>query len=496
VQCIENYESIENLDLTSPMNEWINWIIGTAALAWGLFGIWAAAHALMNKRDPRSALGWSAVCLLLPYAGPLVYLLFGINRIGQHARRLGHLPAFKHPSPANESRKSQVNADSPSPASRFINISDQVTNRPLMSGNHIQPFFSGDDAYAEMLADIKRANRSIMLATYIFRTDTTGTQFISDLTDAASRRVEVWVLIDGVGDWYSIPRASKKLSKVRVPNARFIPISLIPPSLHLNLRNHRKILIVDGAVGYTGGMNIGNHHVRDKHGNTAVADMHFRLTGPVVKQLEQVFIEDWHFSTGDRITKTSPPSNEIDSASTWARVISDGPDDDLDKLSLVIEAAISAAQRSVRIMTPYFLPTREMSAALKSAALRGVKVDIVLPAKSNLRYVDWATRNLLWELLKWSVNVYYQPPPFAHTKLFIVDGDYLHIGSANIDPRSLRLNFEIAVEVIDAALGETLTRHFDEIVSRSRQISLAEVDERSYPVRLRDSIAWLFSPYL
>jgi cardiolipin synthase len=335
-----------------------------------------------------------------------------------------------------------------------------------------------------------------MLATYIFRTDTTGSQFISDLTDAASRRVEVWVLIDAVGELYSIPRATKKLSKARVPNARFIPISLIPPSLHLNLRNHRKILVIDGAVGYTGGMNIGNQHVKDKQGDIAVADMHFRLTGPVVKQLEQVFIEDWHFSTGDRIAKPSPPSNEIDSASAWARVISDGPDDDLGKLGLVMEAAISAAQQSIRIMTPYFLPTREMIAALKSAALRGVKVDIVLPEKSNLRYVDWATRNLLWEILKWDVHVYYQPPPFAHTKLFVVDGEYMHIGSANIDPRSLRLNFEIAVEIIDAALGETLTKHFDEIVSRSHQTTLAEVDGRSYPVRFRDSIAWLFSPYL
>jgi cardiolipin synthase len=475
------------------MADWINWIIGGAALAWGLFGIWAAAHALMHKRDPRSALGWSAVCLLLPYAGPLVYLLFGINRIGKRAKRLGHLPAFQHPPAPDQPGESQV---STGPASRFINISDQVTTRPLLSGNLIQPFFNGDDAYAEMLADIARANRSIMLATYIFRTDSTGIQFISDLTDAASRRVEVWVLIDGVGDLYSLPRASKKLSKVRVLNARFIPISLLPPSLHINLRNHRKILVVDGAVGYTGGMNIGNQHVKDKQGDIAVADMHFRLTGPIVKQLEQVFVEDWHFATGDRITKPSPPSTELDGASTLARVISDGPDDDLDKLALILKAAISAAQRSIRIMTPYFLPTREMIAALTSAALRGVKVDIVLPEQSNLRYVDWATRNLLWQLLKWGVNVYYQPPPFAHTKLFVVDGEYMHIGTANIDPRSLRLNFEIAVEVIDAALGETLTRHFDAIVSNSRQTALSEVDGRSYPIRLRDSIAWLFSPYL
>jgi cardiolipin synthase len=266
--------------------------------------------------------------------------------------------------------------------------------------------------------------------------------------------------------------------------------------LHLNLRNHRKILTIDGAVAYTGGMNIGNQHVTNKHGDIEVADMHFRLTGPIVKQLEEVFVEDWHFSTGDRISKPNPVSKPVGSESALARVIADGPDDDLGKLSLVLEAAISAAQRSIRIMTPYFLPTGEMIAALKSAALRGVNVDIVLPEKSNLRFVDWATQNLIWELLKWGVNIYYQPAPFAHTKLFIVDRDYIHIGSANIDPRSLRLNFEIAVEIIDSALGATLTQHFDEIVSRSRLATLEEVDSRSYPIRIRDSVAWLFSPYL
>lgn len=495
------YQAQVSLHLTrrntrATMTEWINWIIGAAALAWGVFGIWAALHALMYKRDPRSALGWSLVCLLLPYVGPLVYVLFGINRIGQYAKRLGHLPAFEYQSLADTAPTTTPAADSGFSASRFVNISDRIATRPLVSGNQIQPFFSGDSTYAKMLDDIKGAERSIMLATYIFRTDATGSRFIRDLTDAASRRVQVWVLIDGVGDLYSIPRASRKLSKSRVPNARFIPISLIPPALHINLRNHRKILVVDRMIGYTGGMNIGGQHVEDSNGNTAVADMHFRLAGPIVQQLEQVFREDWHFSTGDRVDKENPPPDEVSHGPALARVISDGPDDDLGKLALVLEAAISAARQSVRIMTPYFLPTREMIAALKSAALRGVRVDIVLPEKSNLRYVDWATRNMLWELLKWDVNVYYQPPPFAHTKLFIADHDYIHIGSANIDPRSLRLNFEIAVEIIDSMLGATLTEHFDEVVSRSRKITLAEVDERSYPVRFRDSIAWLFSPYL
>jgi cardiolipin synthase len=262
------------------------------------------------------------------------------------------------------------------------------------------------------------------------------------------------------------------------------------------MRNHRKLLIIDGETGFTGGMNIGSHHIADKRGRTPVVDMHFRLTGPVVAQLEQAFAEDWHFATGQRAQTSIMDTSGTLAGSAACRVITDGPDDDLGKLALVMQAAISAAQESVRIMTPYFLPTAEMIAAMKSAALRGVAVDIILPAKSNLRYVDWATRNLLWEILRWDINVWYQPPPFAHSKLFVVDDRYVQIGSANIDPRSLRLNFEIAVEVIDDEFAGQLAEHCDEVIGRSRRVTLQEVDGRGYPARIRDSIAWLFSPYL
>ena len=476
------------------MNDLFSWFITAAATAWAIFGFWAAGHALIYKRDPGSALGWSMICLLVPYIGPLVYLGFGVNRIGKHAQRLGHSPALqlsRHPA-----SDLQVPKEIAGDAAAFIRISNRITHRQIVAGNHVQPFFSGDAAYAAMLDDIKRARRSVMLATYIFRTDTSGRQFIKIMKDATERGVDVRVLIDGAGEYYSLPRPTRELTAAGVRNATFIPFRLFPPSLHLNLRNHRKILVIDGEIGYAGGMNIGDHHVADKNGDTPVTDMHFRLTGPIVKQLEEVFIEDWWFSTSNRISRSGDLNPGKSAGDCWARVITDGPDSDLGKLSLIIDAAVSAAHRTVRVMTPYFLPSKEMIAALKSAALRGVEVEIVLPARSNLRFVDWATRNLLWEILKWGVRVYYQPPPFAHTKLFIVDGTYMHIGSANMDPRSLRLNFEIAVEIIDASMGAKFEDHFDQVVAKSRVVSLAEVEGRSTLSRFRDSIAWLFSPYL
>ena len=479
------------------MNNWLQASIAIAATAWAIFGIWAAGHALLNKRDPRSALGWLAVCLLMPYVGPLIYVLFGINRIGRHASQAGRFPESAYVRVTSGDRPA---AESSAVGDCFIRISDQVAHRPMVEGNRVDTYSSGEDAYTEMLAAIQHAEQRVYLASYIFRTDGTGKQFIKALQDATERGIEVRVLIDGAGELYSLPRVTTLLARAKVSQARFIPLRLFPPSLHMNMRNHRKLLIVDGQTGFTGGMNIGDHHIADQHGKTPVVDMHFRLTGPIVAQLEQAFAEDWHFATGQRaptsIADSVADPGRIPIGPAACRVITDGPDDDLGKLALVIQSAISAAQQSVRIMTPYFLPTTEMIAVLKSAALRGVVVDIILPAKSNLRYVDWATRNLLWEILRWGVNVYYQPPPFVHSKLFVVDDRYAQIGSANIDPRSLRLNFEIAVEILDDGFARQLSKHCDEVIGRSRRVTLQEVDGRGYPARLRDSIAWLFSPYL
>ncbi|MDD5711823.1 MAG: phospholipase D-like domain-containing protein, partial [Smithellaceae bacterium] len=223
-------------------------------------------------------------------------------------------------------------------------------------------------------------------------------------------------------------------------------------------------------------------------------DIHFRIEGPAASQIEGAFIEDWSFVTAE----TLAPSSSLPEAAgnSLCRVISDGPDEGMGKLYMILSGIISSAQKSIRIMTPYFVPPREILAALQAATLRGVTVDIVLPEKNNLIFVHWATRNLLWELLTWGVNVYYQPPPFAHTKLIMVDDHYIQIGSANIDARSLRLNFELNVEIYDETLAKDLSDYFCEIKSRSKVVTLEEVDSRPFFERLRDSFAWLFSSYL
>jgi len=464
-----------------------------------LLVIVTAGHALLYKRDSRAALGWISVCVIFPFAGPFMYFLFGINRVQTRAKKLQRRLPFTLEL-GYESSEEGSNTELPSvhispEFSDIARISDTVTMRPLVEGNRIELLQNGEQAYPAMLEAIEGARKSLFLSTYIFDTNDTGRTFIEALSRATGRGVDVRVIIDGFGELYSFPRAGTLLKKCGVRVARFLPPRLFPPTLHINLRNHRKILVADGLIGFTGGMNIGDRHLADNLDNPSrVEDLHFRITGPVISQVEQVFLEDWRFCTGEHAQQA--PAPVVHSGSAICRTIVEGPNEDMDKLSTILVGAVSVARYRVMIMTPYFLPSRELIAAMQTAALRGVEVDIILPGKNNLPFVHWASRNMLWELLQRGIRVYYQPPPFVHTKLFIVDNQYAQIGSANMDPRSLRLNFEMVMEIYDSEVVEIFASHIHERISLSREISLKDVDTRPLLARTRDALAWLFTPYL
>ena len=460
----------------------------------------SSGHALFFKRTPQSALGWVAVCILFPFVGPFFYFLFGINRVRNRARKL-EVARPKH------SRRTQnvplthdflfrpEDLSQTDPYAGIARISDRLCPLSMVGGNEIQLLNDGEAAYPSMLDAISGSQKRLFLSTYIFDTDEAGREFVRALGEAAERGVDVRVIVDGVGECYSIPRASTLLEERRINHVRFLPPTLIPPMFNINLRNHRKILVADGQAGFTGGMNIGQRHMVHKSPlRKRASDTHFLFTGPVVRQLEQVFIEDWFFCTGQTIVPTK--GRPVQTGDAVCRAVMDGPSDDDHRLSKIFAGAISAATKQVQIMTPYFLPSGEMISALQTTALRGVKVEIVLPGLNNLPYVQWASNKMLGELLKYGVQIFFQPPPFVHSKIFVVDGVYAQIGSANIDPRSMLLNFELNVEIYDRHFSAKLSEHISRAVRRSRRIRLEELRERSGLAKTRDAIAWLFSPYL
>jgi cardiolipin synthase len=347
-----------------------------------------------------------------------------------------------------------------------------------------------------MLAAIGEARRSIALSTYIFDNDQTGDSFARALEAASSRDVQVRVLIDDVGARYSFPSIVRRLRRSKVPVTRFLPTNNPWRFPFPNLRNHRKLLVVDGQTAFTGGLNIRDGHSLRRNPRRPVADLHFCVRGPVVAQIQDVFVDDWHFCTDEPLDGDSwfPP---LDAAGdVAARGISHGPDDDFETLNAIFLGALSCASRRVIVATPYFLPDAPLVSALNVAALRGVQVDIVLPRRSNLPVFQWASTAQLWQVLGNGCRVWWTPPPFDHTKLLLVDGVWSLIGSANWDPRSLRLNFEFDIECYDRRLCQNLENLIEAKLERAQRVTLKEVDSRPFPVKVRDGLARLLTPYL
>jgi cardiolipin synthase A/B len=455
----------------------------------------ASIHALLHKRDSRAATLWLGLIWFLPVFGAILYLSLGVNRIRRRAITLGVHKTISRTVPENLGEPEQDGAEHLKMLARVVG---HVVERPLAPGNKIQTLVNGDETFPAMLAAIAAAKKSIALTTYIFDNDKSGQKFVAALKAAVERRVEVRVLIDAAGTRYSWPPITYKLKHAEIPFAKFLPASIFTPwrVATINLRNHRKILVVDGQIAFTGGMNIRQGNVLGDHPKSPVQDLHFQIEGPVVTRLQEAFANDWAFSAREILDGEKWFPELPERGNVIARVITDGPDADFDKLRWTLLAALAEAETSVQILTPYFLPDNAIVTALNLAAVRGVRVDIILPEKNNLPPVQWASRAMWWQVLERGCHVWLTPPPFDHSKLMIVDGHWVLLGSANWDARSLRLNFELNVECYGREFAQEMEKVLAKKISAAREVTLAEVDRRSLPGKLRDAIARLFSPYL
>lgn len=475
-------------------------------------GLLASSHALLHKRDNRAATIWIGVIWTLPALGPLLYLALGVNRIRRHAIQLGVHKTRSRTVPENLGEPEHDGAEH---LKHIATVVSRVATQSLTCGNKIEPLVNGDQAFPAMLAAIESARKSITLVSYIFDNDPTGKQFVAALARAVKRGVAVRVLVDSAGTRYSFPPITWKLRAAKVPFAKFLPASLFTPwrVATINLRNHRKSLIVDGEIAFTGGMNIRHGNVLKENPAHPVQDLHFRVTGPVVTELQEVFANDWAFTTDEildgetwfpslesRFQTTAEPDRlkaELQTAAdVIARVIPDGPDADFENARWTLLAALAEAQYSVKIVTPYFLPDIALISALNLAALRGVRVDIVLPAKNNLPFVHWASRALWWQVLERGCHIWLTPPPFDHSKLMIVDSHWVLLGSANWDARSLRLNFELNVECYGREFAAEMEQLVAGKIATAREVTLSEADARPVWGKLRDALARLFAPFL
>ncbi|KOF54320.1 MULTISPECIES: phospholipase D-like domain-containing protein [unclassified Achromobacter] len=462
-------------------------------------GTGAAVHAAMTKQDVRAAIGWVGVALFSPLFGALFYFVAGINRIRKTRVSQQRDEAMVIDADQVETPPVDVAPISGPQFASLKVLGDRVSRFRLLGGNTVRPLAGGDEAYPAMLLAIRGARHAIAMQSYIFDNDVIGREMAQALIEAHARGVQVRVLIDAIGAKYSRPPIVRMLARGGVPVARFMTNPLgVMRMPYANLRSHRKVLVVDGRVGFTGGMNVRAAFVSAVAGQRVNADTHFRLEGPIVTQLMSVFAHDWNFTTHESLPARPwfDPHATAPAGSVPMRCVPSGPDRAIGSTHNMLLGALAVAQRRVRIQSPYFLPDQTLIGALATAARRGVQVDIVIPGKNNLRLVDYAMTAQLDQVIHTGCRVWRARGAFDHSKLMTVDDAWAYVGSSNLDPRSLRLNFELDTEIYDPELARWIGARIDGLIANARRETLENLLSAPFLKRLRNKVIWLATPYL
>ncbi len=458
--------------------------------------ITVTVHIILHKEDVPSAIGWTGLVWLTPILGSIVYIILGINRVRRKAMRL-------HNRGANiftVSGKTSQEIEKALPPSwwQLLQLGYKTHPQHFSLGNSIRPLVNGDEAYPRMCQAISAAQKEVLIASYIFNNDAAGELFIPVLRQAAQNGAKVRILVDGVGLNYSRPTIQRALHGIKgIEFSVFLP-NKTPVNLpFVNLRNHRKMMIIDGKTAFFGGMNISAGNLLQQKPKEPIQDITFEIQGPVIDQISRVFEEDWIFSGKKSFLPQSSHQKPPDppAGPSAARLIPDGPDADYGKIERLCLGALACAQKSATIVTPYFLPENNILSALETAALRGVKIEIILPQKSNIFGMDWAMQANFGRLLKKGVKIYRTPPPFDHSKLFMIDETWVFFGSANWDVRSFKLNFESNLECFDPHLAKQLHH----LVEQKKKQAVCVDKEIYHPLSLwntlRNNAFRLLTPY-
>jgi cardiolipin synthase len=489
------------------------WILEGGALLHLLTVAFVTTHCLRRRREATSAILWIFVSWSFPIVGPLLFLMFGINRVqtkGWRKRRsdvefLTARRAREHeamPLAYWRTVRAAVAAEPEQEEWREVNtmMNALAPDYPLLGQNRIVPLVTGDEAFPQMLAAIESAKHHIHLQTFILGNDEVARRILDALRRRAEAGVTVRVLYDRMGS--TLAHLSGLLRAFRhVPNMRVIgwtQVSVLRHQFQINLRNHRKVLVVDGRIAFTGGLNIASNNVSTP-ARPADRDYHFTLEGPIVQELQYAFLVDWYFMTDenpDHLLHEAhfPPVQPAGDARV--RLLQGGPSSELDALADSFFAVIMAAQHQIIAVTPYFVPPADLLRAFRVAALRGVDVRIVVPHENNHVYAGLAGRALYEDLLIAGVRIFERQPPFLHGKAMLVDDRVALVGSANLDVRSLRLNYETNLAVYDSRFANALKRILLEDIAASTEVRLEEWNRRSHGARIAENFCNLLTPIL
>jgi cardiolipin synthase len=453
---------------------------------------------LLKKRDPTVAVAWCLVVLLVPLLGAALFWGFGYNYVHRRVRsKRSHRAAFprQHPPASPEAKRGGAEASHPDwpPLAR---LALAVHAFPVSHGNAVTLYHETELAYKSLLDAVAAARHHVHLEFFILRSDATGRQLYDLLAEKARAGVQVRLLYDSVGGLFLRRRDLQPLLHAGGKVCAFLPVNPLRSRVQFNLRNHRKIVVVDGAVGFTGGMNIGDEYLGKGRRFGYWRDTFVRLEGPAVAGLQRIFTEDWDFAAHEAVNAPDYFPHPAPAGVSAVQLVESGPDQEINSSREIYFGAIVAAQKRLWIATPYFVPDAGLLDALRLARYRGVDVRLLCLSRPDHFLSFYASRYYWADMLAVGARVYQYTRGMMHSKLMMVDGEWAMVGSANLDNRSLHLNFEVGCMLHAPELVAELERRFEADLRESAQLDEATFAARPFLERLTENACRLFSPVL
>lgn len=460
-----------------------------------------------EKKNPSTIWAWLMILALIPYFGFIIYFILGfegrkhiIFAKKQQKDSATFIKFIKNNPHLINRQYNQLSLNNILPIPHTQHLNDVVTMNLVTGGslystnNSIKIYHEGTQKFADLLSDIKNAKSFIHMEYYLVHDDKLGKKLMYALAEKAKQGLEVKLYYDGTGNITNSPSFSRILTKAGGEVKLFLP----PKGIRINYRNHRKIAVIDGKIGYVGGLNIGDEYISDKKRFGYWRDSHIRIIGEAVSNLELRFIMDWNFSKGTPLSITEKyfPKPEAQPEEIHMQIVSSGPDCKWDNIYYGYFKMITEANKSIYIATPYFVPDTALLEALKTAALAGVDVRIIIPARPDHLFVYWSSLSYMGELLEAGVRCYQYEKGFIHSKVMTMDGIITSIGTANMDIRSFKLNFEINAFIYNEKITKDFNTQFKIDFDDCKEITQELYDRRGPITKIKEAFARLISPLL
>ncbi len=447
-----------------------------------------------ENRNPIKTLSWVILLLFVPVVGIVIYYFFGRDTRKQRliSRKIyKHIKKYPHGSFSFDEKKQVDIAYRP-----LVNLLNKNNNASLFDGNDILVFTNGEEKFDALYKDIEQAESFIHLQYYIFLNDTVGNRFKNLLIKKAKEGVIVRVLYDEVSNWKVDKKFYEEMSLSGVEIGGYLKVRFPLLTSRVNYRNHRKVVVIDGKIGYVGGMNIADRYLYGPRWGGPWRDTHIRIMGRGVYGLQSAFLMDWHVASKQMIASPKYFPDMPSFNANLLQIAVDGPIGQWRNLLQATIRIIASANRYVYIQTPYFLPTEGIAQALQTAALGGVDVRLMIPEFSDTKATDYATRSYLDEMMRSGVRVYFYTKGFLHAKLLLSDDYVSVIGSANMDFRSFEHNFEVNAYIYDEEMAKRMKKIFFTDQQSCRRLILKEWRNRPRTEKFKESVLRLFSPLL